>query len=100
MNATGPFAYVLSEMAALLEVVDGAVVTVVEEEDEPDDVGVEEEEVGKELVVAVVPRIERSGVEELPETASEAEVIDSDGIETGPGPPILNLRINKKDFYK
>ena len=117
MSATGPFANILSERAALLEVVAGAVA-----EEEPDDeLGSEDElEVkvaGRELVevsvveVSVVGETVGSAVEELLETVGDVLGIEGDVVSTevvgevagedgngdsviGPGPR-LNRSINK-----
>ena len=119
MSATGPFANILSERAALLEVVAGAVA-----EEEPDDeLGLDSEEelevkvAGRELVevsvveVSVVEETVGSAVEELLETVGDVLGIEGDVVSTevvgevagedgngdsviGPGPR-LNRSINK-----
>jgi hypothetical protein len=111
MSATqaGPFANILSERAALLAVVAGAVTTVVEEE--PDDgLGLEEEGEGEVMVAEVempeVIEIVGSGIEELLDTVKDVpesdvlEAVATDVLEVvggnsviGPGPR-LNRRIN------
>jgi hypothetical protein len=107
MSATGPFANILSERAALLEVVAGAVETVAEEE--PEDGLVLEEEVkvaGREPVevsvvevsvveVSVVSGVETvEGVLDTSELAGEVTATVEDSTVIGPGPR-LNRRVNK-----
>lgn len=115
MSATGPFANILSERAALLAEVAGAVATVVR--GEPDD-GLElEEEVkvadGELVEVPEVTETVEGGIEELPTEVDVLEAVATDVLETvatdvveaevavgsgenvmGPGPS-LNRRINK-----
>lgn len=110
MIATGTFANILSERAALLAVVAGAVTTVAEEE--PDDgLGLEEEvKVASEEPVEVpeVTETVGSGIEELEllntveDVLPEAEVLEEVAAEVGSGEnvmgpgPRLNRRINKR----
>ena len=109
MSATGPFATILSERAALLAVDSGAVESVADPEEELDDdkSGLEEEAVvaGREAVVTVEePEVEETagtGADEPLKTVEDAavtkagvpvEVADTDVVEIsiGPGPPRLN----------
>jgi len=100
MSATGSFANTLSERAALLAVVAGAVETVPEE----DGLGVKV--AGREPVEAPeVEEIVGSGVVETVEDVLEADVFEAVATEAtevlgiiGPGAS-LNRRINKKKFY-
>lgn len=86
MSATGPFANILSERAALLAVVAGAVESVAEEESE-DGLGLEEEVkvAGREPVeVEEVEETVGSELEEVLETVekvSVADVLETDVLE-------------------
>jgi hypothetical protein len=117
MSATGPFANILSERAAALAVVAGAVTTVAEVE--PDD-GLEEVKLagGEPVVVPEVTETVGSGIEGLLDTVEDVPDADTDVLvlatevlvlvtkvleevaaegasEMGPGPR-LNRRINKR----
>ena len=67
MSATGPFADILSERAALLAVVDGAVTTLVAEEEPDDGLGLEEVMVPGRVPVEV-PEVTESVGDETGET--------------------------------
>lgn len=110
MSATGPFENILSERAALLDVVAGAVATVAEDKEPDDSDGMELEEEVKVAggVPAEVPEVTEtvgSGIEELlnimedvPGLESEADELEEVAIE-GKGDPVMGPgpRLNRKN---